>query len=266
MQVQQNMKLRSALDLLSPILGRNLSITRIPTALTNACYKVDSKNGSFALRLNYSNAQTLGIDRDRETQLLTQLKNETFWVPVTDCKSEWLLTQWLPSDASITGPPDYKNLFSAVHSIDVCELTGVAPLLVNDQIQRLLKYQKTPLNSELHYKIDKLCEAYVAPNSLSLCYHDWHPGNVVRYKGNDHLLDWEYAAPGDIAVDLACFVLGIQLDSEQEASLLRDYALEPKRYALAKHLTQLMSALWYGARFENVSTGKTIETLCEDIV
>lgn len=257
------MTLHRVLKTLSPKIGSNLTINRIPTALTNACYKIESDGATFALRLNYSRSKDLGIDRKREADLLQLIKGKDYGLPVIDLTSNWLLSSWLTADKGAVTINEYIQLFIAVHNTSVDNLRAIPPLLVDEQIERLLKHQQNALSESSIQRIRDEVAEYEAPKKLSLCFHDWHSGNIIRANQTLRLLDWEYAAPGDVAVDLACFISGMAFDQTTEAELLAQLGIDNARYETAKRLTQYMSTLWYGARFQDENIENKLQVLCE---
>lgn len=243
------MHLHDILSQISPHTGDSITISRMDGALTNACYHLKSPDQCYALRINRSTGDRFGIDRIREQQILTAIQSHGFAPKVIDSSEHWLLTRWVDGQTPDTDldTDQLNRLFSAVHQTVLNDT--VAALDVTDQIRRLMANQCRPLSPETTDHIEQLCQTYQMPAEKTLCFHDWHPGNLILSGDHLTLIDWEYAAPGDRAVDLACLIQGLALSEITAGDLAHQQGVSESRLSRAMTLTRLMSELWYGARF-----------------
>ena len=62
------------------------------------------------------------------------------------------------------------------------------------------------------------------PLRLGLLHMDIHPGNLLTQPAGLRLIDWEYAADGDVALELAAIIDGNGLNAAQGDALLAAYA------------------------------------------
>lgn len=58
---------------------------------------------------------------------------------------------------------------------------------------------------------------------LGLVHHDLNPKNIIFYKHNIKIIDWEYAGTNDIFFDLATICIEFNLNSKEERLLLEYY-------------------------------------------
>lgn len=247
------MFLHQTLQALSPTIGRNLSVKRVKNPLTNAIYELRGPLGHFALRINNPEAARLGIDRLREKKILTAIQSHPFAPKVFDLQADWLLTQWHaghhPESVSDSQLKALLQLFEAVHSVILDDSLKEKPLNAKTQIRHLMSSVMDRLTPEQVTRVETALETYQPSEQLTLCYHDWHVGNILFNDGNPLLLDWEYAAAGCKLTDLACFTLGLDLKDRQKAFALKTMAIEPEALQRMETYVKLMSALWYEVRF-----------------
>ncbi|WP_081049493.1 thiamine kinase [Pantoea stewartii] len=93
------------------------------------------------------------------------------------------------------------------------------------------------------------------PLRLAPLHMDVHPANLIQSSQGLHLIDWEYAADGDVALELAAVCLAVP---DQQTGWLTDYA-ERMQLPLASLQRQvrrwqpwlhLLVASWYQLRAE----------------
>ncbi|MBU2862541.1 phosphotransferase [Reinekea forsetii] len=241
---------------LTDLFTENISIKRLESSLTNRLYQLESPNGQFAVRINSSKAKNLGIDRDREIAILQHLQSASWCLHPELATADYLVTPWISAlPLSVENDLDcILNLLKHVHHYDITALTA-SPLDITLQLARLQK-QSTALSNEFSSTLKDYTQAYQLPEILVLCHHDWHVGNL--YKNNTGLLlnDWEYAAPGDPLVDIACFILGFNLDLEQRSYCLNKLGISHEQLQPLLPLVEAMSILWYQVRFPKNSTAQ----------
>ena len=101
--------------------------------------------------------------------------------------------------------------------------------------QQLLSIRKT-LDSQLK-----------GPNfTPCLCHMDPNPSNWIINDQYVHLIDWEYAALGNKAWDLAGFIDSCQLNQQQVNVLLSHYKeADASQLKMASRQMKYLSALWF---------------------
>ncbi|AMB75426.1 thiamine kinase [Pantoea ananatis] len=93
------------------------------------------------------------------------------------------------------------------------------------------------------------------PLRLAPLHMDVHPANLIQSEQGLHLIDWEYAADGDVALELAAVCLS---DPTQQEQWLRDYAalMQIPLTSLQHQVSRwqpwlhLLVASWYQLRAE----------------
>ncbi|WP_410515510.1 thiamine kinase [Pantoea allii] len=93
------------------------------------------------------------------------------------------------------------------------------------------------------------------PLRLAPLHMDVHPANLIQSEQGLHLIDWEYAADGDVALELAAVCLS---DPTQQLYWLRDYAalMQLPLASLQRQVSRwqpwlhLLMASWYQLRAE----------------
>jgi len=86
------------------------------------------------------------------------------------------------------------------------------------------------------------CEEY----SPCLCHMDPNPSNWILDNEKLHLIDWEYAAVGNKAWDLAVFADTCNLTPEQIEFFLKFYqGISTEQFNLASKQMQYLSLLWF---------------------
>jgi thiamine kinase len=245
------MRLDQILTEIEPITGKNLQVTRLENALTNACYQITSDNKSWALRRNNERSSILGIDRYREARILSSAQASGFTATVVAQNYEYLLTKWVYGQHwQMEIDPDLSQLIELidrVHHYPTASFQNTKPLDIRHQIKHLS--QTITLPHDVDKILDKLIDNYLPAAFLCLCHHDWHPGNLIIADSQMILIDWEYAALGDPVIDLACAVTGFDLDHAQQALLLEIAGVSAERFKIALALVEMMSLLWFQCRY-----------------
>ncbi|MBK4783482.1 MAG: phosphotransferase [Pantoea sp. Pent] len=106
-----------------------------------------------------------------------------------------------------------------------------------------------------------------SPLRLAPLHMDVHPGNLIATPDGLRLIDWEYAADGDVALALAA--VGA-VDGAQHDHWITDYAAEARLSATAlrrqsrrwQPWLQLLMASWYQLRAEQ-SHDQTLQWLAQ---
>ncbi len=245
------MQLHRILNELEPILGKNLQITRHSTALTNAIYQIKTQNSQWALRCNNPDAQSLGIDRNRETAILRSLQPALF-IPIIDSINEsYLLTRWIDGNhLRINSVSDLNKLIPLVNRVHTYQMESIeqtSPLNIRTQLSILSN--EIRLSTDIELRLKELKEQYQPTGKLCLCHHDWHSGNVIEADQQLILIDWEYAALGDPVIDWACVFSGFNVPDNLKQRLLEAAELEASTFNLALALVEMMSLLWFHRRF-----------------
>lgn len=235
-----------ALDQLGDRLPDALRVSRWPGGLCNRLYRISSQDGDFALRVNHPDADRLGVNRKREQQIMIALADQS-WCPTTlSINERWLLTPWQPGELPASGErANLVWLATALSAVQSVEVPGPA-LNIADQIQHLSQWAKA-LPTAFTQAVQSHCDHYDLPSQLALCHHDWHPGNLKITATDWVLLDWEFAALGDPAMDLAALCTGFALSDHQSEQLAEVMEISAARLRRAQAMMSALAVAWYAA-------------------
>ncbi|WP_286876542.1 MULTISPECIES: phosphotransferase, partial [Pantoea] len=105
------------------------------------------------------------------------------------------------------------------------------------------------------------------PLRLAPLHMDVHPGNVIATPAGLRLIDWEYAADGDVALELAAICAWAPAQAaawteEYAARTHMDAAVLARQIARWQPWLQLLMASWYQLRAEQ-SGEATLQQLAQ---
>ncbi len=189
-------------------------IRRLTGGLTNELFLLKAAGLRLVLRVNHEDGESLGIDRQREQQILDLIQGKAFAPVVFHCDAtkRVLVTeyiegyQWQPDELADPLKADsLVDLITQIHNVK----QGV-PLFdyeahLRSYWQRLLESdQPFPMSAlKLYKNIEAgLPEFQGAIKDPVLCHHDLIPANIIEQgEGQLVVLDWEYAGGGSALVD-----------------------------------------------------------------
>ena len=76
------------------------------------------------------------------------------------------------------------------------------------------------------------------PDTLGICHHDLLPGNIICTKDTHYIIDWEFAAIGDVFFDLAGFMIEHQLEPIVTSTFLSAYC-QQRGFTFSDEISQL---------------------------
>ncbi|MCH8533036.1 MAG: phosphotransferase family protein [Saccharospirillum sp.] len=236
--------LTHVLDHLKAPLSTNLNVARLPGGLCNRLYRLTTAEGCFALRSNHPGSEQLGVDRELERRVLAAIAGQAWSPQVLECEAEWLLSRWVeglpPAQGELTDLTQLLGLMQSVHAIQ----PEVSVLNMARRLEELVAAGPAwpePAASGLAL----LLRQYELPERLCLCHNDWHPGNLLVTTDGWVLLDWEYAALGDPAMDVAAACQGFRLPEAQAAALAEALSVDLPRLNQARAMMEAIALAWY---------------------
>lgn len=190
--------------------------------LTNACLKVEAKEGTFVWRPVSEQATLLGADRDKERDILTALDAVSFIPKVYGSDGEGLLVEWFDGEVIALDKAQQVaiELLASVHQLTT---NGFDDELANDVMSlklRILSYWSSlePENqtNEMHAYVDYFSQEDEQPLfAPCLCHFDIGAYNIIVKEQGYGLIDWEYASIGDPSQDLATMIIANQFDVDE---------------------------------------------------
>lgn len=194
------------------------------------------------------------VSRQREYRLLRKLSVSGLVAPPLACSPQWLLLPWLKGD-SVTQPlaTHRAALLALLNQLHHQPLTGyrlsVLPLL--ERYWQLCHQRHHRWQRALR-RLQRQGEP--VPLRLAPLHMDIHAGNLLHTVNGLRLIDWEYAADGDIALELANLCTDVtdagQWLSEYAAIAGLSSATLQRQVARWQPWLALLSASWFQLRAE----------------
>ncbi|HEY6406218.1 MAG TPA: choline kinase family protein [Ktedonobacteraceae bacterium] len=235
--------------------GKERLISPLTGGITNQNYRVDIAGETFVLRVGGKGTRLLGIDRGREhtctaiaahmgvgAEVIHFLPSDDALVtrfivgngisPETAAQPETLM-RIVASMKRYHQGPDFPGTFSPFET-------------VRDYHQKALERGVTfPDTLPQVYTLMARIENAIGPlHNPRPCHNDLLASNFLDDGHQIWILDWEYAAMGDIFFDLGNFAVNQALNDQQCATLLRLYFGEARPPDVAHlHLMRLGSDL-----------------------
>ncbi|OZS44623.1 phosphotransferase [Photobacterium sanguinicancri] len=186
--------------------------------LSNRCWRVDFDSFSAVWRPVAKASDAFAVSRLHESQVLLQLQEKPFSPNVLLLVDDGLLVEWLAGEVHHT-PCDLDTMMSLQARIHQC----VAPVHTLDVHEKAALYWRAILPDDKHAELESVfnrfqqtAQPYAFP--LTCCHFDLGYYNVIRCEDQtDAVIDWEYSAAGDPALDLAMTIQAN--DYEREAAV-----------------------------------------------
>jgi len=196
--------------------------------LTGESWKISSPAGDLLARYQSAERQISGADRGRESAVLRHIARQKLGPCVRLYSPPWLVVDWIDgtplTDAALTASSGLQALSGCLVTLHQLPLCGHRLDLQRQFArywQHIDRHRLTPRWLQLHKKMMRL--APPAPLRLALVHMDIHAGNVLETPQGLRLIDWEYAANADIALELAAIVRGNGWNTTQQYALTQRY-------------------------------------------
>jgi len=200
-----------ASGLKAPLTNKPVVVEELLLGKTNRSFLVETTCGQVVVRINAENSQNLGIDRQREAEILSQLQ-PIGCVPKTLFISEQvLISEYISGRSWKAG--DLKNadklkiisgLLTKIQEIELSQKN-----IQRNYVEYCQNYiQQLPISVEESESIfiKELMSAAEAIDKAIwkpvINHHDLVPENIIESEYGLFLLDWEYGAYGHPGIDL----------------------------------------------------------------
>ncbi|MFP1960242.1 phosphotransferase [Lonsdalea quercina] len=232
--------------------------------LSSESRRVHTPEGDWLARGQSRDGAQLGGNRRREFRILRQLSQAGLAPRPVDLRSEWLLVEWL--DGTVATDAQFAELLqngelaaqlAALHHQPGYGFPLPLKALLARHWQNMSPARRTP-NLLRHLK--RLLGRPLPPTLILAPLHlDVHPGNLVHHAQTWRLIDWEYAADGDIALELAALFRANALAAERQQQFLDDYCRDwpgMSSRLLSERITQwlpwvdFLMLMWYEVRWQ----------------
>lgn len=235
--------------------GSDLVVAPLPGGITNQNYRVDNGKESFVLRVGGEGTHLLGIDREREhacTAIAAQLGIGAEVIHFL-ASEDVLVTRFIVGNGitpeSATQPETLKRI------VDVLKRYHAGPAFPGSfsPFETVYNYHTLALAHGVDFPdtiprifalMEQIKDALGPLREPKPCHNDLLASNFLDDGQNIWLLDWEYAAMGDIFFDLGNFAVNQALSYQQCELLLAYYFGTVRPSDLAHlHLMRLSSDL-----------------------
>ncbi len=247
-------------------------VTPLVDGLTNSNWllKVENEQGQdsrqYVIRINATNNLALKLNRQTEWDMHQSIShynicpaylyrdpNDIYWI------RPFLKNHAL--DATVNQNKDFINSdflkaiashFKIIHNIPTSNNWPKINFseLINHYWQQIAEKQintENTLTVKLTGIREQLDQNLQGTNyTPCLCHMDPNPSNWILDNTKIHLIDWEYAALGNKAWDLAVFCDTCDLSQEQTELLLKHYKdIDKQDFNLASKQMKYLSTVWY---------------------
>ncbi|MFC6212054.1 phosphotransferase [Rahnella sp. LAC-M12] len=197
--------------------------------LTGESWKIASPAGDMLARHQSGERRNAGVERQREHAILRRIARQSLGPCVRLSSPPWLLVEWIAgvplSEAAFVSVQGQKSVCGSLAKLHRLACSGY-PLDLRRQFARYWQHidrrRLTPRWLALHQKMIR--RKLPVPLKMALLHMDIHAGNLLETEKGVRIIDWEYAADGDIALEFAALFRGNGLDPLQQDAFLREYA------------------------------------------
>ncbi|UAY94843.1 phosphotransferase [Dickeya dadantii] len=198
------------------------------SGLSHQSWRIHSPAGLWLARGETPQGRQLGTSRQREFHVLRQLAGQSL-APHPVCWHDgWLLVEWLagePADARQFAQSLAEGQLAAMLACLHHQPRYGYPLplkrLMTQHWQHMDPARRSPrLRRAYQQVVDK---PLPTPLLIAPLHLDVHPGNLLCTEAGWRLIDWEYAADGDIGLELALLFRACELDDARQQDFLQAY-------------------------------------------
>lgn len=218
----------NALEWLLTFRQQTISTLDDLAGLTACSQLVTLSNGErYVLRQQNERATNYGINYQQEAKLLKLIKPLNIAPEPIYFDEESSLLYWIEGDIPKTFSfqllEHLAKHLARLHTFDyqaVSSSTFIAKLDLAERCQYL--WDKLPLANRKKLPFSNNFQPII-PFAQSICHHDIHLGNLIEQGDQLFLIDWEYAAISDPALDIALFFQANTLLLEERSYFLKHY-------------------------------------------
>ncbi|MGO4998632.1 choline kinase family protein [Oceanisphaera sp. W20_SRM_FM3] len=234
-------------------------LTPLVGGLTNHCWRLDTGQQSYWLRVGNAHSESLGINRSQELLAHQAAAAAGLAPPIHYAEPALgvLLLDWLAE-------PDWQRLVKeqtaklSLLMTKVARLHQLTPALtalcLREQAEHYLA-QLTPVSPDLLPYVQRFEQERLNLDYAPVfCHHDLNATNVLGAR--PWLIDWEYAAYGDAAFELAVIADSFKLSEQGTRQLLVDYNgaggdVCMRRFQARRPWVQWLTVLWAALQYQH---------------
>ncbi|WP_192458656.1 phosphotransferase [Musicola keenii] len=196
--------------------------------LSGESQRIDSPLGRWLARSDSGAGRLMGVCRRREFRVLRHVDGQSLAPSPVAYRDGWLIVAWIPG-VPLT-PSDIParlvdgtlaDMLAQLHHLPVYGYPLPLKALLDSHWRHMSPARRTPALLRLHRRFMR---SPLPPTlRLSPLHLDIHADNVLAIEGGCRLIDWEYAADGDIALELAALYRAMASEAASWQTFLTDY-------------------------------------------
>lgn len=195
--------------------------------LSGESWRIEGDDVQLLARPQTPEKRALGVDRRREGQALKRAGlgiGPKVWLQSRD----WLIVEWLVGEsvdetafAGLTASGELAELTARLHNRGLSGYRLDLQQQFTRYWQQIDRQRITPgwLRWQRYFTHGPMPR----PLKLAPLHMDIHAGNLLLQAGQPRLIDWEYAADGDIALELAAMFRFNQFSPDSQQRFLEQY-------------------------------------------
>lgn len=184
-------------------------------------------NERYVLRTQSQRATNYGVNYQQESDLLNWIAPLNLSPKPLYCDEHALILEWIDGST----PPQFSSnvlnklaqQLAKLHQFDLQAVRYYpksARLSLSERCQFLWEQLSTTEQKQLSFKPPF---PNIEPLALAICHHDIHLANLIEQEDQLWLIDWEYSAISDPALELALFLNANPLSEQQQAVFFNAY-------------------------------------------
>ncbi|MDH2925256.1 thiamine kinase [Nicoletella semolina] len=200
-----------------------------PLAGLTACSQlIELANGErYIWRKQSDRASNYGINYQAEAMLLQELAPLGFTPKVVYSDAQGSLLNWIegavPSAFSNELLEKLARYLARLHHFDWQAVKNSQNFAILNLAERCtFLWEKLPDTKQKQLSSLRPFRQ-ITPLAQAVCHHDLHLGNLLLQDNSLFIIDWEYAALSDPALDIALFFESSQLTSQQKMHFFTHY-------------------------------------------
>ena len=244
------MNIADAINQIPEWKNKNIQYEPLTSGYSNIVYKVEVKGKKYALRINGSQNEILGLKYEDEIEIMNLAAKYNLTPGVLECenKSDFLITEFIDGDLlsedQLSNPVILKKvveLLKKIHKIPYKGNRRSTQFSLTYNYLRGAEKLDAQIPPDLNEYIEKMKvierSRQKDPDYMKCyCHNDPFAHNIISCpNGNVKILDWELSGLGDIWFDLATISFSCGFDQATDESMLNIYfgnSDEPKMKTL----------------------------------
>lgn len=216
----------------------------------------------------------LGVDRRRERKLLRHVAGHHLAPIIIAADQHWLVVDWLEGDVvtqaqfiELSNNGQLAQLLTRLHHLPASGYRLDLRAQLSRYAGQIDAKRRSPGWLRLHQFF--LRRSQPQPLKLAPLHMDIHPGNLLATSSGLKLIDWEYAADGDIALEIAALFRGNDWSVPQQQAFLQLYCANEQGYPDIERLSRqiqrwvpwvdYLMLMWFEVRWQQTQDNEFLQ-------